>query len=108
LVFGSIRITELPAMTQINPSPTAILEGLLKWIVAAIVVIPSASGTGGCSSWLQVEGRGLGAGGCAVGVGAVTTDAERHAVNPAIMRALTNSRNNLAEGFMAASLFQVS
>jgi hypothetical protein len=82
------------------------LEGLFKGIVAAIrlwsgvgvwKLVDEAAGRG-------VEGKALGDGGCAVAVGVGKTGAERHAVNPARMRTANNSRNNLAEGFMATLL----
>ena len=75
------------------------LEGLPNWIVAAIRL---CSGVGvwklvDVAAGRGVEGKALGTGGCAVGVGAVIIDAELHAVNPARMRVPNNSRKNLTE-----------
>src|SRR5947207_3189237 len=97
LVFGSIRTTEPPAMTQISPSPTAMLDGLATWIVAAtrfwsgvdaLGWVADAAGRG-------VEGRALGVAGCSVSVGSVGVvtigaEPEPQAVNPATVRATIN------------------
>src|SRR5574341_2417917 len=66
LVCGSIGTTELPEITQINPSPIAMLEGLLNGIASAIRLLL------GVGVWnFGSVAVGCGAGGKALGAGVV-------------------------------------